>query len=93
MDISRFDKADVLRLLYNRARVQGMGIFQARNGDMSHEEASELLKTGTYFDYVHGRVMKVDLSGTELRTDLYNRDNGVGVAEEALEPLTSGVVK
>ena len=88
MDISKFDKADVLRLLYNNAQVLGMGILQARDGDMTHEEASELLRTETYFDYVHGRVMKVDLSGDNLDTGLYNRDNGQGAAERALAPLS-----
>lgn len=33
-----------------------------------------------YFDYLKGRVMKVDLSGDDLNTTLYNRDNGEGAA-------------
>ena len=40
-----------------------------------------------YFDYVDGRVMKVDLSGDELHTGLYNRDNGIGAAEAVIDTL------
>lgn len=51
---------------------------------MSAEEARALLAHGTYFDYVKGRVLKVDLSGDEVETWLYDRDNGEGAAEKAL---------
>lgn len=37
-----------------------------------------------YFDYLKGRVMKVDLSKDELDTRLYNRDNGPNAAEDAI---------
>jgi len=95
MDISKYNKADVLRLLYNRAKVQGMGALHARPGDMSKEEATDLInqrsslhqRSRLYFDYLFGRVMKVDLSNNELDTRLYNRDNGPGAAEKAIERL------
>ena len=38
-------------------------------------------------DYLSGRVMKVNLSGDEMRTDLYNRDNGAGSAEAIVNSL------
>jgi hypothetical protein len=80
------DKAEVLAKLYNNARAQGVGVFVALGnpGKMTVEEARELLKEQTYFDYLKGRVMKVKLDGDELRTDLYNRDNGPGAAEFAI---------
>lgn len=52
---------------------------------MSTDEAQELLDSGqTYFDYLKGRVMKVDLSGDKLNPFLYDRDNGQGAAAAAL---------
>lgn len=37
--------------------------------------------TTIYFDYLHGRVMKVELAGDTLKTRGYNLDNGEGAAE------------
>lgn len=89
MDISTLNKANVLVALYNRARTQGMGIIHYTPEDMTIDEAQELLDTGrTYFDYHKGRVMKVDLSGDELDTWLYNRDNGPEAAEIAIEAIS-----
>lgn len=85
IDISGMDKAAVLAALYNRARVQGMGFLQAQPGDMPLDEANIVLKNeGPYFDYLRGRVMKVNLKGDSLRVGLYDRDNGKGAAERAL---------
>lgn len=91
MDISKLDKAEVLAALYNRARSQGMGLLHYTPEDMTVEEARLLLKEQgerPYFDYVQGRVMKVRLYGDELQTALYNRDNGLNAAENALANLT-----
>lgn len=83
MDISKLNKADVLRVLYNRAQTQGMGIYQYKAGDMTQEEAEELVKNQTYFDYVQGRVMKIDLSKDVLDTRLST------TATTAAEPLSA----
>lgn len=37
-----------------------------------------------WFDYHNGRVMKVTLGLPNLRTDLYDRDNGENAAETAI---------
>lgn len=39
VDISGINKADLLCALYNNSRPQGMGIFQATEGDLTREEA------------------------------------------------------
>jgi len=88
MDISKLSKAKVLAALYNGSKVQGMGIFQAKAGSMTEEEAEHLLKEQSYFDYLHGKVMKVDLSGDTLDTWLYNRDNGDGKAESIISSIS-----
>ena len=88
INISGLSKADVLRALYNNAKTQGMGIIHYTPEDMSREEAQAHLDDGrTYFDYVKGRVMKVDLGGDSLGVVLYDRDNGPGAAQKALAEL------
>lgn len=88
MDISGLDKAAVLASLYNRAKPQGMGFMQYDSTPMTTEEAQQTLDSEqTYFDYLKGRVMKVDLSGDEVDTWGYNRDNGENAAEMVIVEL------
>ncbi|MFA5333053.1 MAG: hypothetical protein WC376_00985 [Candidatus Nanoarchaeia archaeon] len=88
MNISKLDKAEVLAALYNASKPQGMGFIQFNPNPMSVNEARQYIETGiTYFDYLKGRVMKIDLSSDELLTGLYNRDNGENAAEKVLMPL------
>lgn len=87
MNIKGLDKAELLRRLYNAAEPMGMGFLQARRGDLSKVEAEELLKKCTYFDYLYGRPLKIDLSGVEVNTFLYNRDQGTGKAERIINQM------
>ena len=89
ISIAGLDKAEVLCVLYNRAQTQGMGVLAFKPGDMLLDEAKELLKTQSYFDYVKGRVMKVRIEGDELNPRLYDRDNGQGAAADAIETIRS----
>lgn len=91
IDISKLSKPEVLAALYNNSRVQGMGRLQAKPGIMTAHEAESLLKEGTYFDYLYGKVMKVDLSKDTLAPWLYDRDNGAGAAARALSGLAEVV--
>ena len=97
MNISKLDKAEVLVALYNNARPQGMGYLHYTPEDMTVEEARKILANfeeqgqQSYFDYLKGRVMKIDLRGDDLFTALYNRDNGEGAAEQALEHNITGI--
>ena len=78
------DKARVFASLYNRARPQGLGFLHFTPQDMTIEEARrEFGECNGYYDYVHGRVMKVDLSGDSFDPWLYDRDNGDGAARWA----------
>ena len=86
IDLRNKDKAEVLAALYNASQPLGLGFLQADSNKMTTEEARELLSDGSgYFDYLKGRVMKVDLSGEELDPWLYDRDNGQGAAEAAIK--------
>lgn len=88
IDISGLDKGAVLAALYNASRVQGMGFLQAKSGEMTPEEGAEIIaRMGLYFDYLHGKVLKIDLAGDTLDPRLYDRDLGQGAAARAIEGL------
>ena len=82
------NKAGVLAALYNASKPQGMGFMHYDSKPMTRDEAEALLKRTTHFDYLKGRVMKVDLSGDELDTWGYDRDNGQGAAERTIAELS-----
>lgn len=89
VSIAGLDKANVLAALYNASRPLGMGFMHYNPSPMTCEEAQAILDGGTtYFDYLNGRVMKLDLgSDSEIDPWLYDRDNGQGAAERAIEAL------
>ena len=89
IDITGIDKAKLLVALYNASKQQGLG-FLAGHQPLTEDEAREMLEKTTYFDYLHGRVMKVDLEGDELNPWLYDRDNGEGAAQRAIDTLRQG---
>ena len=79
-------KEEVLCALYNKAKCQGYGVLHYREGDLSLEEAEHLLKCTTYFDYLFGRVLKIDLKDDNgFEEWLYDRDNGEGAAQKSLD--------
>ena len=92
-------RAQVLCALYNKAKVQGMGFLQFKEGNLTIPQAEKLIEDATkpsfiegekpyaYFDYVYGRVLKVELKedSFEFEERLYDRDNGEGAAKKAIE--------
>lgn len=91
ISIQGLPKEKVLAALYNNAKPLGRGFLHYTPGPLSDEEVREQMEDGRlYFDYVKGRVMKVDLSGDTLDPYFYDRDNGRGAAELAL--LDAGLV-
>lgn len=89
IDISKMNKAEVLAKLYNASKPLGRGIIHYDPAPMTTEQAQKLLNQDTYFDYLQGRVMKIDLSGDMLDPRLYDRDNGQGAASHVLGVNTS----
>lgn len=88
VDIKGLNKAEVLVALYNDSKPQGLGFLHFDAKDMTVAEAEEILKQTTYFDYLKGRVMKVDLSSDDCFEEwLYDRDNGNGAAEKEISGL------
>lgn len=92
VSIKGLDKVKLLAALYNHAKPQGMGYLHYNPVPMTVTEAEEIFATGQrYFDYLKGRVMKVDLSGEDLSVGLYDRDNGSGSAERVVSTLRQEV--
>lgn len=90
VNIHGLDKSEVLKTLFNCAKQQGLGLMnQTGKQPMQIDTAKALLKDGkTYFDYILGRVLKIDLSSNiEFDERLYDRDNGTGAAAKAIEGL------
>lgn len=76
ISIRGLNKAALLTALFNNSRQQGMGFMHSEGrGAMTEAEASEILKTESYFDYLRGRVMKIDIGGDDVYPGLYDRDN------------------
>ena len=91
IDLRGLDKAAVLAALYNASKPLGLGIRFFDSAVMTVPEAAELLEESKawdcYFDYLKGRMMKVDLSGDDLSFWLYDRDNGAGAAQRAIDGI------
>jgi len=93
ISLAGLNKAAVLAALYNASKPQGMGFMHYDPMPMTTEQAQQLLDSGqTYFDYLIGRVMKVDLSRDEFSPWGYDRDNGDGAAMKAITSLSTGSV-
>lgn len=88
INIDGLDKAEVLKVLYDNAEVQGLGLLDYVSGDMTIKEAKDLLRVKQEFDYLHGRIMKVDLtSDVAFDETLYDENNGELTAIKAINRL------
>lgn len=87
VSIKDLDKGAVLAALYNASRPQGMGFVQFDPKPMTAEQGGVLIKRQRDFDYLQGRVMKIEISGDEIDTWGYDRDNGEGAAAKAIASL------
>ena len=87
VSIQGLDKAEVLKALHDNSKAQGMGFLHFEKEGLSVDQCRELLEETTDFDYLQGRVMKVNLSGDSFDAWGYDRDNGEGAAEKAIAHL------
>ena len=88
ISISGISKAKVLVALFNASRQQGMGILDTQGAsDLSLHEAEEITNEQLSFNYLRGRIMKVDISKDTFDPWLYDRDNGDGAAKKAIDSI------
>lgn len=89
MNIQGLNKAAVLAALYNASSPKGKGLAQYNPNPMTLEEARTILDTSSHqrFNYLKGRALKIRLADDEVDTQQYNRNNGEGAAEKAIESL------
>jgi hypothetical protein len=87
IDVSDISAAELLAALYNNSRAQGLGFLHYTPEPMTTAEAEKLIKARSYFDYIQGRVMKVEINGKTLDPWLYDRDNGEGAAQRVVDEL------
>ena len=93
INIKGLDKAQLLVELYNHSHQQGLGMMQPSRS-LTIEDAKQLLEQTTYFDYLYGKVMKVDLSSDEeFEERLYDRDNGQGMAQSVVDGMRKELEK
>lgn len=93
INIKGLDKAQLLVELYNHSHQQGLGMMQPSKS-LTIEDAKKLLEQTTYFDYLYGKVMKVDLSSDEeFEERLYDRDNGQGMAQSVVDGMRKELEK
>lgn len=91
INIEGLNKAQILMHLWNGSRQLGLGFMHTvgqASVVMNESEAQSLIHSmsgSMYFDYLRGRVMKIDLSRPMMETALYNRDNGFEAAETILK--------
>ncbi|MGW0780398.1 hypothetical protein [Streptomyces sp. NPDC002913] len=90
VDITGLDPAAVLAALYNASQQQGLGFLNPHGRQpMTVKDAATALANTPhrFFDYLNGRVLKVDLNGTRIDLGLYDRDNGDGAGAAAIAAL------
>lgn len=97
LDITGLDRVSVFMALYEHAKPQGMGFIHYQPGPLTREEAETWMKIAdencsSSYDYVKGRVMKFKLppDATSINPSLYDRDNGEGAAQRAIDKLRNG---
>lgn len=89
IDIAGIEKATLVAALFNNSKPLGLGFFAAKSNTlMTAKDAQKYLDKGQkYFDYLEGRVMKIDVSGDEVDPWGYDRDNGPGAVNKVVEAI------
>ena len=90
VSIAGLDKAEVIAALYNAFHAQGMGWLHYDATPMTAQKGAQLIAQqgdDLYFDYLSGRVIKVDLNGDEFDPRLYDRDHYPGAAQKVINSI------
>ena len=88
VDISGLDKAEVLYALYNGSHYQGISFLGRVNNYTLEDCRNDYEKSqDKYFDYLHGKVIKVRLNEDTFDSTLYDRDCGEGAAQKVIDNM------
>lgn len=88
VSIKGLNKAQVLAALYNGSKPQAFGFIHYTPQPMTEQEAAAtIVNQGFSFDYLNGRVMKIDISNDDVHTQGYDQDNGTGAVEGIINAL------
>lgn len=91
VDITGIEKSVLLAALFNASKPLGYGALHFNAKPMTAEEAQEIInEQGFRFDYLNGRVMKINISGDTVNVWGYDRDNGTGAVKSIVEGLRNG---
>lgn len=87
IDIKGIEKGVLLHQLWRFSQAQGISYLGLPIKPVNEDTFREIIKMyqdegrDLYFDYLMGKVMKIDISADEMDPWLYDRDNGVGQAQ------------
>ncbi len=56
-------------------------------GDYPGLRTDRRLDKPSYFDYLYGRCLKIEINGKNLRPGLYDRDYGKGAAQRVIDTI------
>ena len=91
VSIKGLEKGDVLLALWKRSKCQGLSYYDLPWGHspLCHFEIKKRQELGIplYFDYYAGKIIKCDITWDEFDSTLYDRDNGEGAAQMAIDQL------
>lgn len=92
VDITGLDKAMVLVALVSGAEICNNGWMDKDcYKQLTLDKARKLLKekdaTYCHFDFVHGRAIKVTFNENNFSSFFYDRENGQGAAQNAVDRL------
>ena len=87
VSISGLNKAQVLKTLWENSKAQGMSFLALPKEGLRLSDCAARLTQHNYVDYFAGKVIKVDFSGDSFDTWGYDRDNGEGAAQRAVDSL------
>ena len=82
--IAGIDKVKLFRELFDYAKLLPLG-YPDQGKELRDQEIGSLFQQ--YVGILNGRVMKIDISGDETDTELYNDANGRYAAEKIIEQL------
>ena len=73
--------------LYNASKMQGNSFLGGNGSPMTLSEAEQRIAQNLDYDYLNGKVMKVNLSKDVVNLWLYDRDNGAGAGLRAINSV------